>query len=271
MDTQTQAMRGSESRNYRGRRRTRTPVDLRPLGQGIWVAGNDDGPNVRMIGGRPHTRFLDRLYIPAATHRLNPEQVFVINRFRNAAFSSDPQFAYNRAVKSIFRTLVDRSSGPILEIGPGLDPVVPLGTVGAVLCDLDEDANRLNSQRGYATCRPDELDDLLQKPFQLILASFALHFPVNPDQARSLSNLLDYHGLIAFNVVSRVAATRTSAISRLSRTGLHFQSFELESVHGKNDIMFIGSRCDFSSPFQEEVRTLLSSMLDGTDRAILHA
>lgn len=244
---------------------------MRLLDEGIWVSGNDGGPPVRMIGGRPHTRFLNRLYLPVATHRLTPEQVLVTNQFRNEIISSDPQFAYNRAVKLIFRSMVDRARGPILEIGPGLDPVVPLGTQGAILCDLDDEANQTNSDLGFIAGRPDELAGLVQIPFQLILASFVLHFPMNPDQARNLVDSLDPAGLMAFNVVSRSAATRTSAVSRLSRAGLHFQSFELETLHGKNDVMFIGSRRDFSSPYQKEICALLAATLDGAAFARPHA
>jgi hypothetical protein len=153
--------------------------------------------------------------------------------------------------------MVNKSEGPILEVGPGINPVVPQSSPGAILCDIDTDANSFNSFKGYKSCTPYGLRDLIQDEFQLIIACFVLHFPVGSELGKSLVDCLDPDGIFAFNVVSKSVATRTHAMEHFSRLGLNFQCFDLGHAYGKSDVMFIGSKCDFSSPYQKKIRDLL--------------
>ncbi len=237
------------------------PVDssegLRELGNDIWLSGQSNGSATRLIAGKAYVRFLDRLYLPVDTHLLTQDQVLTINQFRNSIIHSDSQFDYNSKVKSIFRAIVERATGPILEVGPSVDPVIPSGRVDALLCDIDEDVNRKNISRGFRCAHPRDLGVFLNPPFQLIFGCFVFHFGLDLSEATNLANALDPNGAIVFNVVSRSAATRTNAISQLSLVGLRFQSFELGPSLGKNDVVFVGSKYEKSSHFQLEIRETL--------------
>ena len=237
--------------------------DLSKLGDGIWLSELPDGPRLRIIAGESHNRFLDRLYLPVETHLLTENQVLVINRFRESITKSDPQFAYNKWVKEIFRSVIDATRGPVLEVGPSLEPVIPHVTPDALLCDFDNDANRLNAERGFRTVHPRDLRQAIERPFKLIFGCFVFHFGLEADQAFNLVQALDEDGVMVFNVLSKSAATRTSAISRLSQAGLCFQSVELEPLLGKRDVLFVGSKFEKASPYQIEIRGIIENLKVG--------
>jgi hypothetical protein len=234
--------------------------DIQHLGEGIWLNEGKTDERVILIDGRPHIRFLDHMYLPAPTHALTAQQVVVINRYRATRTNSDPQFAYNRRIRRIFSEIASEVSGPILEVGPSFEPALGPDGSRVVLCDVDETVNAQNAAAGYPVIEPAFLSQYEDARFSLTIASFVFHFPIEPAEAEQLARTLAPSGLMMFNVLTKAASTRTHAVSVFSQFGLKFACVELEMAFGKDDVLFIGSKCRDTKLFQLAGRIIATAI-----------
>jgi hypothetical protein len=216
---------------------------LKPLGSEIWLNTGPVADFLLKIDGKTHFRFLDRLYLPSATHDLNIDQVLIVNRYRQGIFALDPQFGYNQEIKNLMKSLIYKNCDSVLEIGPSISPIFQPDDFGnLVLCDIDEEVNFINEQLGYKVKPPKFLENLECGQFDALVASFVFQFSMTNDQIKQMSRLIADNGVIIFNVLTKFARTRTRSASQFSRYGLRFYCIDLQDRYGKDDVLFVGSK-----------------------------
>lgn len=239
---------------------------LAELGAGIWLASHEVPEPMLEIGGVKHTRFLNRLYVPGPTHLLTAHQIAIINRYRTENMWGDPQFSYNRAVRNIFSSLCESLEGPALELGPSVFPIIPNDRTGSFVCDIDASAIEHNTIAGYASLSPPQLSRVPSSSIRLAIAAFVLHFDLPKEEACAIARVLREGGVMAFNVITKCAETRTKAASVLSEFGLRFVVFDLCSTFGKDDALFLASKDPASRDFAE-ANSIVRNLLMGIGNA----
>lgn len=202
-------------------------------------------PPKTAIDGRPYERFLDSLYLPSTTNLLTPEQIIVINRFRERHINSDSQFEYNRSVKQLISDLCIRlKPESVLEIGPGKFPIsVDTGEYHAV--DIDEEVIDYLGSKGISASTWEVLTKSHTSNFDLIVACFVFHFHVDEASIEFMAKHLAPRGAIVFNVVSKEPLIRTNVFEKFSKYGLSGFAVDLRKRFGKTDILFVMHNPDF--------------------------
>jgi len=152
--------------------------DIQHLGEGVWLNEGKIDHRVILIGGRPHIRFLDHLYLPAPTHAANSSagrgHYSIPGKREPTPIPSSLTTAGSGAYLAKSRPEV---SGPILEVGPSFEPALGPDGSRVVLCDLDEKVNAQNAATGYAVTEPRSYAQYEDARFRPNHSQFCLPLP----------------------------------------------------------------------------------------------
>lgn len=224
------------------------PRFLRHLGEGILEATAPIHDRELDIDGIRYRRFIDRLFLPALTCDLSPDQICIINRFRNQIIDRDPQFKYNRWVKRVFEEVIlSIQPSLVLEIGPGCNPLTARGAVkggdGYVGCDIDDDAVSALRAGGLSVCAPHDLRRKLQfKKPDVIVGCFSFQFRMEDDMLSDLERVSRSDSLLLFNVPTGHVDVLGAVRSRFTEMGYVLSLVKMQSYANVNDTFVVASR-----------------------------
>jgi len=174
-----------------------------PLGGDIWHYSGGTPQKHSILHGR--TRFLDALWLPVPLGQLDPDQVILINRFREHAIDQDAQFNKARASRTvILGTLRRQNVTSVLEVGCGKFPLaqeISLSCYQAV--EIDEEAILecqsegldVNTVEKLTQCRRDN-------QFDVCVALYAMHFKFSEALLEYIARSLKPGGVFIFNVIA---------------------------------------------------------------------
>ncbi len=182
------------------------------LGHDIWLCDAPEGAD-SMLAGR--YRFLDELWLPCPLSELSEPQILVINRYRERVILQGQQYASAvRARNALAAVASAISARSVLEIGCGKFPV----EVGAQYLGIDIDAEALNSlaSRGISACHPDSIDTTLISAVDLVVSSYAMHFPISDDIIANITKFTTSDAIFCFNMIVDNPASPLELMARLS-------------------------------------------------------
>jgi hypothetical protein len=209
---------------------------LRHIANDVWISSQADNRPTIIINSRLYYRFLDRLYIPCKTTALSGRQICTINRFRERAIDTDPQFNYRNEIRGLFsRSLQTLPSLRVIEIGSGSFPFRLTNFVRYSSLEIDILTIQHLKSLGIDIVGPAQSSD----NYDLCVGLFVFHFDVSLSTLEKISALMKPGGLFVFNVVTSAADVRTLAFSRLSRLGYSGLCIDLKERFKKNDAIFI--------------------------------
>jgi SAM-dependent methyltransferase len=172
------------------------------IGSDILYCDGDASADFQLAG---RTRFLNNLWLPCALQQLTPDQIGVINRFREQRISSDGQFASAKYARcAMVHVLSELLAKRVIEIGCGKFPVASdIELSWYVGIDIDQVAIDHCRQLGFSVGALSDARDKVDpdKKADAVIALYAFHFAVDRDLIEFLAGSLSERGLLVFNFI----------------------------------------------------------------------
>lgn len=208
------------------------------LGGGI-LEGRDPITNpTATIDGIVRHRFMDRLYLPAPTNKLEVEAIVAINRWREHELSLH-EFPHRNRVRRVALAAI-KASAPtcLLEIGCGKFPLSDDHAFGRYYgLEIDGEAIRDNERRGIRTfSHPSEIGEVLPE-IDTVAALFTLQFKLSVETIDCIRHLSP-STVMFMNVPTRDERLVTSRIDMLRSLDLTVTVITLPHTE-VNDVLLI--------------------------------
>ena len=193
--------------------------------------------------------FLDKLILPCRVSKLTPEQILIVNRYRESLAESAGEegraFGSRRMFFEIIRRFPFRS---ILEFGCGNFPISPAQANNSYACiEFDPVALENLQAKGFVVYQPHQFSALCASgqlgQFDALVASFSMHFRLSEDLVSDMVARLSPAGLMAFNVIAEDGLDILSKLGVISRHGLKLRILKAESF-ARREFLVLGSRRD---------------------------
>lgn len=198
------------------------------LGHDIFMAPYAVGevlPRRAVIRGQLYERFMDFIFVPVPTHRLRPEQVWVVNHARQLiiAESRGVACAVNARVRTrLMSHMSALNPSCVVEWGCGFSELTLDGVAQrVVLTDIDPLVVSYQKGRGRNCVLVSDLDRTVGPgAVDVIVAVFVFHFDIPDRHVRVMAELLRDGGTVVANVYRRDHAARRNLEETFERHGL---------------------------------------------------
>lgn len=213
-------------------------TDIRCLGHDIlWCADSD--PSHPTLAGR--VRFLDHLWLPSALTELTPEQIFVINRYRESVIGAEGRYIHaRRAHHMLVNAIISVESTALIEIGCGKFPInAPCKRYLGI--DIDTEAIAFVQSQGKNACEPAKLVTNAAGPTDCIVSAYAMHFAISDSLLRDLDRVASNDAIFCFNLIVEGSLATLDLLARLSPAWPLFQVVKT-SCMARREFFFVAGR-----------------------------
>jgi hypothetical protein len=186
---------------------------VRLLGHDIlWCA--DPGPWHSKLVGRK--RFLDHLWLPTGLAELTPDQIVVINRYRESVIHAEDQYVYaRRARHMLVEAVASARSAALVEIGCGKFPIdAPCQRYLGI--DIDAEAIMFVQSQGKEACDPADLVTNVPGAIDCIVSSYAMHFAISDALIKDLDEIASADAIFCFNLIVEDSPSALGILARLA-------------------------------------------------------
>lgn len=193
--------------------------------------------------------FLDKLILPCRVSELTPEQILIVNRYRESLAEGAGEEGRAHGSRRMFHEIIRRFSfRRVLEFGCGTFPIAPVQVSHSYACiEFDPVALEKLRAKGFVVYRPHQFSALCAsgqlEQFDALVASFSMHFHLAEDLVSDMVAILNPAGLIAFNVIAEDGFDILSKLGVISRHGLKLRISKVESF-ARREFLILGSRSD---------------------------
>lgn len=232
------------------------------IGEGIYLCAVDGDESPPNLSGKH--RFLDVLWLPCPLDELRPQQIFVINRFRESRMKSDGQFRHASLSRcAVLSLLQGQKPASVLEVGCGKFPLARefvLRRYSAI--EIDGEAIEQCRTEGYDV-RPLKCFLGDNTSYDLIVSLYALHFAIDAQLVRYLHARVTDLGCLVFNVIVDDSVAFLRKLALLS-AGFPVIRVVKEGCLSNREFFFVLSRED-GAPRAEILAAQLSEFLKRQD------
>jgi hypothetical protein len=188
-------------------------INFHRLGHGIlWCSD----PNACYPALEGRTRFLDNLWLPTALAELTPDQILVINRYRESVIDAEGQYEYARRARRILvEAIKNTQPTALVEIGCGKFPI-DTNCERYLGVDIDPEAIAFLQGQGRNACDPSALVASVAWPIDCIVSAYAMHFPIGDGLLRDLNLVASSDAVFCFNMIVEESLSPLRLLARLS-------------------------------------------------------
>lgn len=230
---------------------------MKDLGHGIYLGDELVCEELRAKG---YLRFLDVLWLPVPLSQLSPEQILVINRFRESNRRSDDQFrAADAARVAMEKTIATLSPGVICEIGCGRFPLMAPGP-SYVGVDIDDAALSHTTALGYSSFSPENFCHLRQQKFSIIVSLYAMHFKISVDFMEHLARMCADNSVFCFNFIADSSVSSLEILTFVGKWWPIYSVLKCPSMAKKEYFVVAGSSLSL-----ERMHAARSEIVDSYD------
>jgi hypothetical protein len=233
----------------------RTP--LIDLGFGIKLSDTPFPPDVRA----ENFVFLDKLILPCRISELSPEQILVVNRYRETLSERDAGGSRALGSRRMFREIIRTFSiSSVLEFGCGAFPIAPNeGEYSYACIEFDPVAIKKLRVMGIQVYTPEQFSTLCRGGelgfSEALIASFSMHFRLLDELVSEMIGRVTPGGLVAFNLIAEDGFDILSKLEALSRHGLKLRIMKVDSF-ARREFLVLGSTNE-STIFRPDIERVL--------------
>jgi len=201
------------------------------------------------VAGPGQFVFLDKLILPCRVSQLSPEQILVVNRYRESLSEDTRQEGRAHGSRHMFHEIIRRFSfQSVLEFGCGAFPIAPEKVSYSYACiEFDPVAIEKLQAKGIVVYHPQQFSGLCASGqlgnFDALVASFSMHFRLVENLVSDMVARVSPAGLMAFNVIAEDGFDILSKLGVISRHGLKLRVLKVESF-ARREFLILGSRSD---------------------------
>lgn len=226
--------------------------EIRSLGHDILWCDATDPSHERIVG---RTRFLDHLWLPSTLTELTPEQILIINRYRESVIEAvGPYDNVRRAHDMLVEALRGAQASAILEVGCGKFPILArceryLGI------DIDPEAVAFVQSQGKSACGPEELLANAALPFDCIVSAYVMHFEISEEFLADLDTVASADAIFCFNLIAEESLSTINILSRLCRSWPLINIIKTSGM-ARREFFFVAGRSAASPRVMAAVRAI---------------
>lgn len=233
-----------------------------PIGGGVYQDMLGGGQLEEEIEGVVKYRFLDVLYLPAPTDRIDREALIAVNRWRERRIAERP-LLYSDRVRRLAHAVLDSlgSTRRVFEIGCGKFPLardVPLTSWSGL--DVDAEAVNDGIEHGLRIAqRPGDVTEA-DLSVDAMVALFSMQFELGQETLNLLGRLPP-DAILLFNLPTRDDMLIERRLDQLNTLGFELKILDLEATGAHDRLVLAGRlRAESRMSAAQEAASVQASM-----------
>jgi len=226
--------------------------EIRSLGHDILWCGATDPSHEKIVG---RTRFLDHLWLPSALAELTPEQILVINRYRESVIKVvGPYDNVRRAHNMLIEAIRGAQASAILEVGCGKFPISArceryLGI------DIDPEAVAFVQSQGRSAISPEKLLASAAAPFDCVVSAYVMHFAVSEGFLADIDAVASADAIFCFNLIAEEGLGTISILAKICHSWPLINIIKTSGM-ARREFFFVAGRSGANSRLMAAARAI---------------